>query len=225
MDVQIKHQPSFALAVVTLAPNEQIKAEPGAMVSFGDGVTVETKAEGGLFGGLKRMVGGESFFQNTYTASSAGGELTLAPTLPGDLMLIEIGGGRPFMLQSGAYVASEIGVSFDTKWGGSKGFFGSGSLLLLKVTGEGTVLACAYGAIEERVLAAGQRYSIDTGHIVGFEDSIQFEVKGMGSLKSTLFSGEGLICTLTGPGRVLMQTRSEGAFISWLVPQLPSKSN
>jgi uncharacterized protein (TIGR00266 family) len=223
MDVQIKHQPSFSLAVVTLGANEEVKVEPGAMVSYSDGITTETKAEGGLFGGLKRMVGGESFFQNTYTAPGQGGEITLAPSLPGDMMTIEIGQGA-FMLQSGAYVASEMGVAMDTKWGGSKGFFGSGSLLLLRVTGSGTVLAAAYGAIEERALQSGQRYTVDTGHIVGFEESVSFTVKRVGNWKSTILGGEGLVCELTGPGRVLMQTRSEEAFLGWLLPKIPQKS-
>lgn len=224
MEIQIKHKPAYSLAVVTLAPNEEVKVEPGAMVSYSEGVTTETKAEGGLFGGLKRMIGGESFFQNTFKAPGQGGELTLAPSLPGDMLTIEIGKGA-FMLQSGAYVASEMGVAFDTSWGGSKGFFGSGSLLLLKVTGSGTVLASAYGAVEERVLQSGQHYTVDTGHIVGFEDSISFEVKRVGNWKSTILGGEGLVCELTGPGRVLMQSRSEEAFLGWLLPKIPSKSN
>lgn len=224
MEIKLKHQPSFSLAVVKLDPNEQVKVEPGSMVSFSEGVTVETKSEGGFLGGLKRMVGGESFFQNTYNAPAQGGEITLAPSLPGDMITIEIG-STDFLLQSGAYVASEQGVTTDTKWGGAKGFFGSGSLLLLRVSGSGTVLAAAYGAIEERVLAAGQKYTVDTGHIVGFDSSIQFEVKRVGNWKSTILSGEGLVCQLTGPGRVLMQTRSEEAFLGWLIPQLPTKSN
>jgi uncharacterized protein (TIGR00266 family) len=224
MDVQLKHQPSFSLAVVTLAPNEGVKVEPGAMVSYSDGMTVETKAEGGLFGGLKRMIGGESFFQNTYHAPGQGGEITLAPSLPGDMIVIEVTGGN-FLLQSGAYIASELSVAFDTSWGGSKGFFGSGSLLLLRVSGTGTILAGCYGAVEERVLAAGERYTVDTGHIVGFEESIQFSVRRAGNWKSTILGGEGLVCELTGPGRVLMQTRSEEAFLGWLLPKLPKNTN
>lgn len=225
MDVQIKHQPSFSLAVVTLDPSENIRVESGAMVSFSDGVNIETKAEGGFFGGLKRKVVGESFFVNTYTAPASGGEVTLAPALPGDMKTIEITNGKNFLLQSGAYVASENGVVTDTKWGGAKGFFGSGSLIMLRVSGAGTVLICSYGALEERVLAPGQRYNVDTGHIVGFDESVQFEVKRVGGWKSTVLSGEGLICGLTGPGRVLMQTRSEEAFLGWLIPHIPQKSN
>ncbi|MBZ0316682.1 MAG: TIGR00266 family protein [Anaerolineae bacterium] len=225
MRVELKHQPSYSLAVVTLAPNEQVKAESSAMVSFSDGVNIETKAEGGLLGGLKRAVSGESFFQNTFSAPPQGGEVTFAPSLPGDMRVIQMGGTGEFMLQSGAYIASELGITTDTKWGGSKGFFGSGSLILIKVGGQGQLLIGCYGSMEERVLAPGQKYNVDTGHIVGFDASIQFQVRKVGGWKSTIFSGEGLICQLTGPGRVLMQTRSEEAFLSWLIPQIPAKSN
>ncbi len=224
MDVTLKHQPSFSLAVVQLAAHETAKVEPGAMVSFSDGITIETKSEGGLFGGLKRMVGGESFFQNTYQAPAQGGELTLAHALPGDMIVLDIGGSE-FLLQSGAYIASENTVMTDSKWGGSKGFFGSGSLILLKISGQGKLLAGCYGAIEERVLAPGQKYTVDTGHIVGFDSSITFNVKRVGNWKSTVLSGEGLVVELTGPGRVLMQTRSEEAFLGWLLPHLPHDTN
>ena len=223
MQVTLKHQPAFSLALIALAGNERVKVEPGAMVGYTEGVTVETKAEGGLMGGLRRMVAGESFFQNTYTAPANGGELVLAPALPGDMTVLNISG--EFMLQSGAYIASEMGVITDAKWGGSKGFFGSGSLVLLKVGGQGKLVAGCYGAIEERLLQPGQKYTIDTGHIVGFEGSVGFNVKRVGGWKSTILSGEGLVVELSGPGRVLMQTRSEEAFLGWLVPKIPSKSN
>lgn len=225
MEVTLKHRPAYSLAVVALDPNEEVQVEPGAMVSFSDGVTVETQAKGGLMGGLKRMIAGESFFQNTYQAPAAGGELTLAQALPGDALVIDIEAGSEFLLQSGSYMANEDGVEVDARWGGAKGFFGSGSLILLKVSGQGKVLAGCYGAIEERVLQAGQRYTVDTGHIVGFDGTVQFNVKRVGGWKSTLLSGEGLVVELTGPGRVLMQTRSEEALVGWLVPQLPRDSN
>ncbi|NDJ78129.1 MAG: TIGR00266 family protein [Chloroflexi bacterium] len=224
MEVTLKHRPSFSLAVVNMAPNEQVKVEPGAMVSFSDGVNIETKAQGGLMGGLKRMVAGESFFQNTYTAPAQGGELTLAQALPGDMAILQMAGNE-FMLQSGAYMASEMNVVTDASWGGARGFFGSGTLILLKVGGHGQLLIGSYGAIEERVLQPGQRYTVDTGHIVGFDASVQFNVRRVGGWKSTLLSGEGLVCEMTGPGRVLMQTRSEEALVGWLLPQIPQSSN
>lgn len=224
MEITLKHQPAFSLAIANLSSNEKIKVEPGAMVSHSDGVQMETKSEGGFFGGLKRMVGGESFFQNTFEAPPQGGEITLAPGLSGDMRVFDIDGGE-FMLQSGGYVASEMDVQFDTSWGGAKSFFGTGGLLLLKVSGRGKVLIGSYGAIEERELSAGQTYIVDTGHVVGFDGSIDFNVRKSGGWKSTLLGGEGLVVELTGPGRVFMQTRSEAAFLSWLLPHIPKRSN
>ena len=223
MEITLKYQPAFSLAFVKVAGNEQIRVEPGSMVSHTDGMVMETKAEGGLFGGLKRMVAGESFFQNTWQAPAQGGEITLAPSLPGDMFTLPISG--EFLLASGAYVASEMNVKTDASWGGAKGFFGGGGLILLKVTGSGKLLAAAYGAIHERQLAAGEKYVVDTGHIVGFDAGIQFMVEKSGSWKSTILGGEGFVCHLTGPGRVFLQSRSEEAFLGWLLPKLPKSSN
>jgi uncharacterized protein (TIGR00266 family) len=224
VEISIQYQPAFALATAKLAPNETIKVEPGAMVSHTDGMTTDTNAEGGFFGGLKRMIGGENFFQNTWAAPSAGGEITLAPSLPGDIIALEISGNE-MLLASGAYIASETSVTMDSSWGGAKGFFGGGGLVLLKMGGHGKVIACSYGAIFERTLSAGERYVVDTGHIVGLDASIQFSVQKSGTWKSTLLGGEGLVCQLTGPGRVLMQSRSTEAFINWLVPRLPNQTS
>jgi uncharacterized protein (TIGR00266 family) len=224
MDVQLKHRPSYSLAVVLLKGHEAIRVEPGAMVSYSAGLTTDTRVEGGLLGGLKRMIGGENFFMNTWQAPAQGGEVTLAPALPGDMLVLDVG-SSDFLLQSGAFVASENTLTIDSTWGGSRGFFGSGSLILLRVSGQGKVILGCYGAIEERSLQVGETYIVDTGHIVGFEGSINFSVSKVGSWKSTLLGGEGLVCQLTGPGRVLMQTRSEEALISWLAPRIPQRTN
>ena len=86
MDVDIRFSPSFALAVVTIPAGGEVKAEAGAMTSMSGGVEIETKAQGGMMAGLKRSVlGGESFFINTFRAPQ-GGELTVSPTLPGDIV-------------------------------------------------------------------------------------------------------------------------------------------
>jgi uncharacterized protein (TIGR00266 family) len=127
------------------------------------------------------------------------------------------------LVQSGSYVASSEGVSVDTKWGGAKTFFAREGLILLKVSGTGTLLLSSYGAIHEVDLGPGQGYTVDTGHLVAFTEGVGFNVRRVGGLKSTLFSGEGLVVDLTGPGKVFMQTRSEDAFLSWLVPKLPKE--
>jgi len=91
---------------------------------------------------------------------------------------------------------------------------------LLRCSGAGTLILSSYGAIHAMQLAPGERYTVDTGHLVAFDEGIGFQVRAVGGLKSTLFSGEGLVVDLTGPGRVLVQTRSADAFLTWLAPQI-----
>jgi uncharacterized protein (TIGR00266 family) len=221
MKVEIKYKPSYSLGVVTLDPNEELQVEGGSMVSMSSDIHIETKARGGILKSLGRaLLGGESFFQNTYRAGPRGGEVNVAPALPGDLFLLELN-GESMMVQSGSYVASSDGINVDTKWGGAKTFFASEGLIMLKVFGQGLAILSSYGAIHELDLTTGQRYTVDTGHLVAFTENMGFNVRSVGGLKSTLFSGEGLVVDLTGPGKVLLQTRSTDALLSWLIPKLP----
>lgn len=220
MQIEIAYRPSYAVAMAKLGGGERIHVESGAMVSMSGGMTLETNATGGILASLKRSVlGGESFFMNTFVAPAAGGEILLAPPLPGDMTVLELS-GPPLLVQSGAYVASSEGVSIDTQWGGAKTFFAREGLFLLRCAGSGNLIISSYGAIHEHNLAPGEVYTVDTGHLVAFEDGIGFRVRAVGGLKSTLFSGEGLVVDLTGPGRLLMQTRSSDALLSWLVPEV-----
>ncbi len=220
MNVDIKYRPSYSLGFISLEGGEQARVEGGSMVSMSHGVAIETSATGGLLSSLSRkMFGGESFFQNTFLAPAEGGEIVVAPPLPGDLLNLELSGS--LMVQSGSYVASEMSVSVDTKWGGAKTFFASEGLIMLRASGQGQLLVSSYGAIHEMELAAGQRYTVDTGHLVAFSEGMDFRVRRIGGIKSTLFSGEGLVVDLAGPGQVLMQSRSADQFLAWLIPQLP----
>lgn len=224
MNHEILYRPSYSLLKLNLAKGEAITAEAGAMVGMSSGIEIETKMKGGLFGALKKSVlGGESFFVNNFKANDAG-EVFFAPAMPGDVFATELKGQTVFA-QSGSYIASSPEITVDTKWGGARTFVSKEGLFLLKISGTGWLFLSSYGAIHEVVLAAGQKYTVDTGHMVAFDEGVRYEVKRVGGLKSTLFSGEGLVCELTGPGRITLQTRSEDAFISWLTPQLPHKSS
>ncbi len=223
MNTEILYRPSYSLGVIHLEPNEQVRVEAGAMVSYSEGVTIQTKAAGGLFKALKRSVlGGESFFVNDFQASAAGGEVTVAPALPGDMFAYEMA-GRPLLVQSGSYVASSGGVDVDTKWGGAKTFFASEGLFVLRCEGEGHLLLSSYGAIHEVELSAGQVYTVDTGHLVAWDADLTYNVRAVGGLASTVFSGEGLVAEFRGPGRLLLQTRSTAALANWLAPQIEQR--
>ncbi|KAB1197360.1 MULTISPECIES: TIGR00266 family protein [Haloferax] len=223
MDHSIEYRPAFALLTVSLDEGESIRSEAGAMVSYSDGIGIETEARGGIFGSLKRSVlGGESFFQNTFVAEQAG-DVSLAPPLPGDIVHQRLE-DETMYVQSGSYLASDVALELDTSFGGAKTFFGSEGLFLLKLEGTGHSYLSSYGAIHEVELEEGERHTVDTGHIVAFDGTTNFSVERVGGLKSTLFSGEGLVCTFTGPGTVWLQSRSMDSFLSWLIPKLPSSS-
>jgi len=225
MKVDVRYQPAFALAFVELDADESIQVEAGAMVGMSPDLQLTTEARGGLFKSLTRSIfGGESFFLNTYTARKAGDSVALAPPLPGDINVIEMR-GEPLLVQSGSYLASSEGVNVDTAWSGAKTFFGSEGLIMLRVTGHGTLIVSSYGAIHSIELDAGQRYIVDTGHLVTFEESLRYEIKKVAGWKSTFFSGEGIVAELTGPGRMTIQSRSQDSFLAWLIPQLPRQQN
>ncbi len=220
MDIEIIHRPSYSLAIAKLTPNERIRAEAGAMVSMSGDVQIETKAEGGILKSLGRAVlGGESFFQNFFVASAAGGEVTLAPELPGDIAVIEMSGSK-LMIQAGSYMASESTVELTAKVS-VKAFMSAEGISMLEATGTGTLLVSSYGAIFEKTLGAGEKYIVDTSHLVAFDGTMAVQPKTVGGMKSTLFSGEGLVVELTGSGKIYIQTRSPQALINWIIPQIP----
>ena len=224
MKVEIRYQPSYSLALVTLDAGETIQTESGSMVGMSPDLQLQTAAQGGFLKSLGRsLLGGESFFLNTYTAQKQGDSVALAPPLPGDIAVIEID-GQELLVQSGSYLAASAGVKVDTKWSGAKTFFGGEGFIMLRVTGKGTLIVSSYGAIHPIELAAGQSYVIDTGHLVTFESRMKYQVKKVAGWKSTLFSGEGLVAELTGPGKLTLQSRSQDAFLSWLIPKLPTKT-
>lgn len=221
-DYEILKSPAYTLLQVNLKSGQSIKAEAGAMVSMSANCTVQTSMQGGMFGAFKRKaLGGESFFQNTFTAENGPGEITLAPGYPGDIQCIPME-GETWMMQSGAFLASTPDMTLDTKFQGLRGMVSREGLFFLKAEGRGDLFVSAFGALIKRELAG--EMIIDTGHLVGFSESIDYEVKKIGGLKSTFLSGEGLVLKLKGQGNVYLQTRNPTAFGSWLVPFLPNKN-
>ena len=221
MRTEVLYSPAYATARLTLAAGETVRAESGAMLAMSAGVTMETSTQGGVLKGLKRAVlGGESFFMNTFTAQADGAELYVAPSLPGDVVAWPLNG--TLFVQSGSYLASSAGITVDTQWGGGKTFFSSEGLFMLRIAGQGELVLSSYGAIHAIDLQPGQTYTVDTGHMVAWTEGVQYAVRKVGGWKSTLFSGEGLVCDLTGPGRIYVQTRSTDALLGWLIPRLPT---
>jgi len=223
MQHQLIDTPDFGMLQVTFdQANETIVAESGAMVAMDTGINMKTSMRGGLLAAAKRkLMGGESLFQNTFTASGPGERLFLAPGPEGDLRAMNLQAGETFMLQSGAYVA-HVGdeLNLDTKVAGLKGFFGGGGFFMLKVTGPGTVYYCSYGALHE-IDVPPEGYTVDNEHLVGFTEGLQFNVRKFGGLRGLFFSGEGLVCDFSGQGKIYLQTRNAGSLAAFLHPYRP----
>jgi len=164
MQYKIMYQPSYSLLELQLDPSESVVAESDAMVSMTPNVNMETGAKGGLFGALKRAVGGESMFQNTFTAQDGPGRVAFAPTMVGDIAAREMRGESLFV-QSGSFLASSPSIELDTKWGEARTFFSREGLFVLKATGVGMLFMSSYGAIHAVTLAPGEQLVMDTGHI------------------------------------------------------------
>jgi uncharacterized protein (TIGR00266 family) len=224
MQIDIRYQPSYSLAIIRLEPNESIQAEAGAMVSMTSNLEIDTTMKGGVLGALTRTVlGGETLFANTFTSRGGPGEITLAPSLPGDIGTLRLA-SQTLFIQSGSFLAGDPTLNLDLKWGGARSFFGSEGLFLLKASGSGPIVLCSYGAIHKVTLDGRQPYLCDTGHVVAFTEGLNYDVRRVGGWKSTLLSGEGLVCEFRGTGDLYMQTRSTQAFLSWLIPRIPGRS-
>jgi uncharacterized protein (TIGR00266 family) len=225
MVVEVRHAPSFAVARVGLGPNEQIRAESGAMVATSYGVAIESSTQGGVLKGLKRsFLGGESLFITTLTAPATGGWVDVASHLPGDIAVIQLRPEEPLSITRGCWLASATGVELDTKWGGFKNLFGGEGGFLVRASGQGAVVLACYGAIDTVELQAGESVTIDTGHVVAFGPAITSQIRKVTSgIIQTLKSGEGLVFDFTGPGWVMTQSRNPSVLESWIRGLMPGQ--
>jgi uncharacterized protein (TIGR00266 family) len=216
MQSEIIASPDYAMVDVHLEAGEQLIAESGAMVGMTTNINLKTAARGGVLAGLKRkLLGGESFFINTFTAQNTPGTVHIAPAVPGDVIHATLN-NETLNIQSTCFLASAPTVNLDTKWGGAKGFFSGTGMFLLKASGVGDLFISAYGAVHP--VQVNGKYVVDTGHIVAFQETLTYSIRKVGGLKSLFFSGEGLVCEFTGHGMLWLQTRNAGSFAAWVHP-------
>ena len=227
MHTEIRHNPSFAVARVNLDPNEQIRAESGAMMAHSTGVHIESSTQGGVMKGLKRsFLGGESLFISTFTAPPTGGWLDVAHFLVGDIIVAGVLPDQPMFVTKGSWLASSASVELDTKWGGFKNMFGGEGGFLIHATGHGTILLACYGAIDTLNLQPGETVTIDTGHVLAYGPTVTSQIRkaSTGGLVQSLKSGEGFVFDFTGPGWVMTQSRNPSAFAAWVQQIMPGQT-
>lgn len=196
---------------VELDPDEGVRAEAGAMMYMDAGIEMQTSTSGGLFKGFKRMVTGESFFITTFLYSGKGkGHVAFGAPYPGKIIPLELDrlGGR-FLCQKDAFLCAargiEIEIAFTKKIGA--GLFGGEGFILQGLSGNGLAFVHAGGTIIKRELAGGETLRVDTGCLVAFSPSVDYDIQFVGGFKNALFGGEGMfLARLTGPGPVYLQS-------------------
>lgn len=226
----IKYEPSFSLLQLQLGPGENLVAEAGSMVARASHVGMQVKLNAGrnagFFGKLKafliamlrKMVGGETFFVNHFSAPQ-GGWVWLAPAMSGSIRHMPMQ-GNAMLFSAGAYLAHMGDVDLKMRWGGLRAILAKEGAFFVEASGTGDLWVTSYGAIDE-VMCNGT-YIVDNGHIVGFDSSLTFKIKSAGGgLLGFMASGEGLVCEFSGQGRILIQSRNTGALVDWLRPMLP----
>lgn len=216
---------AFTMLKVNLGAGEKLKAESDAMVAMSANVAVEGKLEGGVLGGLGRMLSGEKFFFQTLTAHNGPGEVWLSPSMPGDIMEIELDGMNSYVLQKDGFFAGDEGVTITTKMQNlAQGFLSGEGFFVIKASGRGRLFISSYGAIHPIGLSPGEEIVVDNYHLVAWPEQMDYHIeKASSGWISSFTSGEGLVCRFRGPGRILIQTRNPQAFAGWLRQIMPSR--
>lgn len=214
MQFDISGNPDYGDLTVALAPGETIQIEGGAMSRMSAHLSMQSRILGGFFQGMVRKVfGGESLFIGEYTAVDSPGYVSLSPSIPGCVLHREMQGDT-FILTGGAFLACTPGLEIKPRFGGLKALFSGEKAFVLEVSGEGDLFYNGYGGVVEKQVDG--EFIVDTGHVVAWEPSLTYSIGGMGGLKQTLFSGEGLVMRFKGQGTVWVQTRHMGALSGWL---------
>ena len=224
MKYEIKNQP-FTVLTLHMDQGEEIKCQSGAMAWMSPGIRMETKT-GGLGGMFKKAISGESLALNHYVADKAG-ELTLAKHCPGDILVFNIN-QTPIISQKTSFLASTTGVDMDIFFQKkfSTGFFGGEGFIMHKFTGAGYVWLEIDGSVQERTLAAGEKFICESGHVAVMEATCSMDIQMIKGAANILLGGEGLFNTvITGPGKVWLQTMPITSLAMNLYNYMPHPSN
>ncbi len=227
MNVEILERGAFSSAVVHLQPGEEFTSESGAMYRASSNINIDVTTrsfgQGGVLGGLKRMLAKESFFLSRYQVKDANpGEVGLAPTHMGSVRQIEVSSEAAWICTGGSYLGSGPGLRIDTEFQGLKGLFTGESISFLRVSGSGPLLISAFGRIVEHDVDGD--LIVDTGHVVAFTEGLTYSItKVGGSWIQSWLAGEGIVLRFSGQGKILCQSHNPKEFGGLLGPKLPER--
>lgn len=224
MKSEILYPGAFPMVKVHLASGESLKAESGAMVAATPTIDVESKMEGGLLKALSRKVlTGEHFFFQTLRATRGAGEVLLAPTVPGEIVILELDGVNEYLVQKDGFLAGAESIAIESKMQSlSRGLLGGEGFFILKVGGTGTLVLNSFGAIHRVELKPDEEYVVDNAHLVAWTATTSYKIeRAAAGWISSFTSGEGFVCRFRGPGLVLIQTRNPRGFGAWIRQFMP----
>jgi len=219
---------NLQIVTVELEPNEMVFAEAGAMVYTSGNMSFKPKARGGIMKGLKRKLTGESFFLTEFSPKGGKGLAAFGGNAPGTIKPIPLSPGKEFLVQKDAFLCAEEGVNLDLAWQKKLGaaLFGGEGFILQKLSGTGTAFIHATGDFVEIDLKPGQTMKVDTASAVGWDSTVKYDIQRSGGLKTMMFGGEGLfVTTLTGPGKILLQSMNLSELAAALSRYLPKRSS
>ncbi|MDY0293322.1 MAG: TIGR00266 family protein [Candidatus Methanomethylophilaceae archaeon] len=208
---------------VQLEPNEEFFSNAGAMAYMTGNMRMEAKMEGGLMSGLKRSLSGASLFLVKYSPQGGSAVVGLGGGVPGKIYDIDVGKGS-WLVQKTGYLGSQptvkVEMAFQKKLGAI--MFGGEGLVLQKLSGTGTAFISACGDFNVVELAPGEQYKVSTSNAVAWEETVSYDISAAGGIKTAMFGGEGLfVTTLTGPGKIVIQSMTLADLAASLVPFLP----
>ena len=212
---------------IRLNPGESIYTQSGGMTWMDSAITMETNMTGGLMKGIGRMFSGESLFMATYTSHAPNQEIVIASGFPGYIVAADVG-VCPIIAQKRSFLCAQPSVQLSAyiAKGLKAGLFGGEGFVMQRLSGMGIVFFEIDGSLVERTLAPGETIKVDTGNVAAFEETVQYQAEMVKGFKNILFGGEGLfLTTLTGPGKVWLQTMSMSEFAKGIIPYLPTRSN
>lgn len=225
MHVTVDCSPAYAIAYCHLSFGETVHVEADGMALMSDGITLSSGSGGaGIVKGLARKaLGGESFFMGAYRADVQGAWVAISPKYPGDVRAVELDETGPLVARSGSLLAYNDGVDVSVRAAGMHQAVATRGLTLLSITGSGTAVLSSYGAIRDFDVAEGQSLIVDTGHLVAYTGGMKTDLGLLGGVVAATTSGEDLVLRIHGPGKVLIQTRAEKQFASWIAPMSGDK--
>lgn len=234
MNIIVSYGPSYAVATAMLHAEERVIAEVGAMVSMDPHVVISTQSTerltkrerrgciGWLLTPFRRIIGADAFYQNHFSSVGRPGSVTFAPSVPGDVAVTDVRPGVGLILQSTSFLCGSDTLSLDPKWEGARKFVKGDGIFMVQATGEGVVAFSSFGAIRE--VQVEDHYVVDSGHLVAFEDTLQYDIRRFSrGIFTSMFGGESMVCEFGGSGKVWIQSRNTKAWGDLIGPRLPKR--